>query len=169
MTILSAPPAISCLADPGLIMGARVVGDWSRALNVYSTERSVALLHDAESTQEARTDVPVWILMDGPYGGCSIDIGESEKVLLVSGGSGATFALAMLDDILGRCVTRNRPGGERTRRIDFAWCTRSFGVPTVGRILLKIDKLCIQVPWSGLLLCSRISHEKLMPLLLIFE
>ena len=66
-------------------------------------------------------------MIDGPYGGCSIDLGEYESVLLFSGGSGVTFALGMLEDIVGRVVRLGREGGEMTKRIEFAWCIRSFG------------------------------------------
>jgi predicted ferric reductase len=66
-------------------------------------------------------------MVDGPYGGCSIDIGKHERALLVAGGSGVTFTLGLLDDIVGRCIRLGRRGGERTRKIEFAWCMRSFG------------------------------------------
>ncbi|KAG6377928.1 hypothetical protein JVT61DRAFT_14717 [Boletus reticuloceps] len=66
-------------------------------------------------------------MIDGPYGGSSVDLGQYESVLLVAGGSGITFTLGLLDDIIGRCVKLRRRGGERTRRIEFAWCIRSFG------------------------------------------
>lgn len=69
----------------------------------------------------------VQVMVDGPYGGCSVDLGEYETVLLIAGGAGATFTLGMLDDIVGRCVRLGRPNGEQTRRIEFAWCVKSFG------------------------------------------
>jgi hypothetical protein len=48
-------------------------------------------------------------------------------VLLFAGGSGATFTLGLLDDLVGRIAKLGRPNGERTTRIEFAWCVRSFG------------------------------------------
>ncbi|KAF8959323.1 hypothetical protein BDZ97DRAFT_1761514 [Flammula alnicola] len=33
----------------------------------------------------------------------------------------------VLDDIVGRCVIKGRLNGERIKRIEFAWCVRSFG------------------------------------------
>lgn len=71
--------------------------------------------------------VPVQVMLDGPYGGCSVDLGQYESVLLVAGGSGATFTLGLLDDIVGRCLKLGRKDGEKTRRIEFAWCVRSYG------------------------------------------
>ena len=66
-------------------------------------------------------------MLDGPYGGSSVDLGRYESALLVAGGSGVTFTLGLLDDIIGRCIKLGRSRGERTRRIEFVWCIRSFG------------------------------------------
>jgi ferric-chelate reductase len=71
--------------------------------------------------------VQVQVMLDGAYGGCSVDLGRYESVLLVAGGSGATFTIGLLDDIVGRCVRLGRRGGEVTRKIEFAWCIKSFG------------------------------------------
>lgn len=70
---------------------------------------------------------PAQVMIDGPYGGSRVDPGNYESVLFFAGGSGATFTLGLLDDIVGRCIKLGRRGGERTRRIEFAWCVRSFG------------------------------------------
>ncbi|KAG7094335.1 hypothetical protein E1B28_007934 [Marasmius oreades] len=141
LSIMSAPPETSCLRSSdgipsGILLGARVTGDWTRALNQYATAESYStnLLTSLEpktkqegSCEGAITPVPVHVMIDGPYGGSSIDLGEYESVLLVAGGSGATFTLGLLDDIVGRCIRLNRQRGERTRRIEFAWCVKSFG------------------------------------------
>ena len=47
-------------------------------------------------------------MIDGPYGGCSIDIEKYERVVLVANGSGITFTLNILDDLVGRCVRLQR-------------------------------------------------------------
>jgi ferric-chelate reductase len=135
LTILSAPPSISCLASPDLLLGARVTGDWSRALNLYAeTAKEVAVDEKTILNQGAH----VQVMMDGPYGGCSVDPGNFESVLLVAGGSGATFTLGLLDDIVGRCIKLGRSGGERTRRIEFAWCVRSFGKYRLSLSLVSV-------------------------------
>lgn len=152
MTILSAPPTTSYLTDHGLILGARVLGDWTKALNIYAMDESARLRQGMDLKREEVVEVPVLTMIDGPYGGCSVDLGESESVLLVSGGSGATFALAMLDDILGRCLNHSRKGGERTRRVEFAWCIRSFGKPSSLRHLTSAHK-CMQARSNGSLRC----------------
>ena len=111
-------------------VAARVQGDWTRALNEYALEEQARLGGGSESekSEKAANAAPlVQVMMDGAYGGCSVDLGEYESVLLVAGGSGATFTLGLLDDIVARCVKLGRPHGEKTRRIEFAWCVRSYG------------------------------------------
>ncbi|KAH7882662.1 iron reductase [Phlebopus sp. FC_14] len=126
LTILSALPSYSCLTNPGLILGARVNGDWTRALNDFARKEQERL-HAQDKDAKSTAAVPVHVMLDGPYGGPSVDLGEFESALLVAGGSGITFTLGLLDDIVGRCVKLGRRGGERTRRIEFSWCIRSFG------------------------------------------
>ena len=127
LSILSAPPAYSCLSNPGLLLGARVNGDWTRALNTFVRREQERLATMAETSNDKEVSVPLHVMIDGPYGGSSVDLGQYGTVLLVSGGSGITFTLGLLDDIVGRCVKLCRRGGERTQRIEFAWCIRSFG------------------------------------------
>ena len=138
LTILNAPSPLSNVSSRTLTLGSRAIGDWSRALHAYA-QREKDLILSALETEKLRGDqsigVPVQVMIDGPYGGCSIDLGEYESVLLLSGGSGVTFTLGMLDDIVGRVVKLGRKGGERTKRIEFAWCIRSFGGYHQGRIL----------------------------------
>ncbi|KAI6145652.1 hypothetical protein BKA82DRAFT_4167498, partial [Pisolithus tinctorius] len=63
--------------------------------------------------------VPVYVMIDGLYDGSSVDLGQYETVLLVAGGSGTTFTLGLLDDIVFKCI--------KTGRSKFAWYIRSFG------------------------------------------
>ena len=109
-----------------LTLAARANGDWSKALNAYAQEEAKGKKGNCCDGKESGPST-VMVMLDGPYGGCSIDLGEYETVLLVAGGSGVTFTLALLDDLVGRIVSLGRIGGERTRRIEFAWCIRSFG------------------------------------------
>jgi len=125
LTILNAPGPISCTSSGELILGARVSGDWTRALN--------------EMARREEKLCRVNIMMDGPYGGSTVDIGEYESALLIAGGSGITFTLGLLDDIVGRIINMKRRGGERTTRIQFAWCIKSFGfISWVSPMLLDI-------------------------------
>ncbi|KAL5479082.1 FRP1_2 [Sanghuangporus weigelae] len=179
LTIMNAPQTTTCLVDAGfeqeLILGARVSGDWSRALNAYTRRRnalsvgdadeealsptksskfsvaseaevedgesihlselpvmsksenaSEALLSNSSDWSPADHGTSVQVMLDGPYGGCSIDVGTFEHVLFVAGGSGVTFTLSLLDDLVGRCLKLGRRNGEVTRRVAFTWCIRSL-------------------------------------------
>lgn len=129
LTIMTAPPALTSVSTRTLTLAARATGDWTRALHKYAVAEqdrltlSVAVEKDSTSVPP----VPVQVMLDGPYGGCSVDLGAYESVLLIAGGSGATFTLGLLDDIVARCLKLGRAHGEKTRRIEFAWCIRSFG------------------------------------------
>ncbi|KAG6874035.1 hypothetical protein C0995_006892 [Termitomyces sp. Mi166 len=131
---------------PGILLGARAVGDWSKALNKYArdwiresavtvndeNEEGVAGAPSALSPKSRKlmpTSVPVQVLFDGPYGGCSIELGMYDRVLLVAGGSGATFAIGCMDALVALCARLPPPGvnAPRTRKIHFVWCMRSFG------------------------------------------
>ncbi|CDO75148.1 hypothetical protein BN946_scf184590.g5 [Trametes cinnabarina] len=130
LTIVNAPPSSSCVPSNTLTLAARVRGDWTRAVNQYAKkeqERLALTLGPVEKGEAASAGALVQVMIDGPYGGCSVDLGEYESVLLVAGGSGATFTLGLLDDIVARCVKHGRKHGEKTRRIEFAWCIRSYG------------------------------------------
>ncbi len=64
-------------------------------------------------------------MVDGPYGGCSVDPSAFETVLFVSGGSGATFTIGLLDELVGKCLKRT--SRVVTRKIEVVWYIRSFG------------------------------------------
>jgi len=114
------------MANRSIILGARVAGDWTQALHDYaSTEQGRIAGENDEKVDNTR--VPVHVTIDGPFGGCSLDLGEYETVLVVAGGAGVTFGLGLLDDLVGRIVRHQRGRGERTRRIKFAWAIRYYG------------------------------------------
>ncbi|KAF5378453.1 hypothetical protein D9615_007065 [Tricholomella constricta] len=131
---------------PGILLGARAVGGWTRALNQYAErqereQEQEQAADDGPSTSTLDNErlpapVPVQVMFDGPYGGCSLELTEYERVLLIAGGSGATFAIGVLDELVAACLAAARTGtgtgaGEKgttkTRKIHFVWCTRSFG------------------------------------------
>jgi len=129
LTIANAPAPTSCLPGRSIVLGARVMGDWTRALSQYASKEQERIARE-NSEKVDPVPVPVQVMIDGPYGGCSLDLGEYESVLLVAGGAGVTFTLGLLDDLVGRIVRHHRVRGERTRRVEFAWAIRSFGKRT---------------------------------------
>ena len=116
---LNAPPSVSCMANCSTISGARVAGDWTRALHNYaSTEQGRIAVENDENVDNLQ--VPVLMTFDGPSGGGSLDLGEYENVFLAAGEAGVTFILELLDGLVGRIVRRQRGRAERTWRIEFA-------------------------------------------------
>lgn len=135
LTIANSPSPVSCISSGEIILGVRVNGDWSHALN------EVARRAEKQHLQ-------VSVMLDGPYGGSSIDLGNFENAILIAGGSGITFTLGLLDDIVGRVVNMKRKGGEKTRRVKFVWCIKSFGsiswfAPMLVDIALKAQSSSI--------------------------
>ncbi|KIO20576.1 hypothetical protein M407DRAFT_245747 [Tulasnella calospora MUT 4182] len=159
LSILNAPPTISTFANypsnekadferygSGIILAARNCGDWSGALNRLARSElpedkgsAIALLpvsgehegHEEMQEFESTEGRRVGVMIDGPFGGPSIDFAQSENVVLISGGSGATFTIGILDDIVGRVVLDRRlgkaTGNVRTRKVLFVWCIKSYG------------------------------------------
>jgi predicted ferric reductase len=125
LTICNAPATISNIRSSAgqLLLAARVNGDWTRAIN------QLAHASNADDTccGEKSEPNPVVVMLDGPYGGVSFDLGRYEHVLLVAGGAGITFILGVLDDLVGKIAKLGRRSGERTTKIEFAWCIKSFG------------------------------------------
>ncbi|CAE6412014.1 unnamed protein product [Rhizoctonia solani] len=130
LTILNADSATTALlSSTGITLGARAVGDWSRALNKLAKDRG--------------TDGRIIVMVDGPYGGLTFDLGDFESTLLVSGGSGATFTVGILDDIVGRVIRHGRAKGEKTRIVKFVWFVRSYGcISWFAPILAQLAEVC---------------------------
>ena len=149
LTIANAPTPLHYISDQDsekkgkentrgggdILLAARVVGDWTKTINDYCFEERERLFGSANSPSNSSPSeptfneipIPIQVMIDGPYGGLSIDLGEYENVLLVAGGSGASFTVGVLDEIVGRCCDGARKGGEKTRRIEFVWYMKSFG------------------------------------------
>ena len=79
-TILSTPPSHSCLLSPGLLLAARTNGDWTRALNNYTRKEQERLQTDEK--HEGGPSTLVQVVLDGPYGESSVDLGRYESTLL---------------------------------------------------------------------------------------
>lgn len=61
--------------------------------------------------------------VDGPYGQVP-DFNSFDRVLLVSGGSGASFAFAVALDVIKKRAASN---SKTTQMIDFVWSVRNYG------------------------------------------
>ncbi|KAJ6458581.1 iron reductase [Mycena vitilis] len=113
----------------------------------------VAVAADDEDSLPGRD---AHFILEGPYGGPTLRAGDYERVLLFAGGSGATFTLGVLDELVGRCVRLGRRDGEKTRRVVWCWCVRSFGaINWFAPYLMQIATMAAR-PDSGIDLRIRI-------------
>lgn len=139
LTICNAPPSITNFKDGrGLMLAARVCGDWTSSLNALArselAEDKLGFLRGTgeQLSEEEPAERTASVMIDGPYGGPAVDFATTcENVLLIAGGSGVTFTLGVLDDLVGRIATERRDSEAgcvmRTRRVRFVWCIRSYG------------------------------------------
>ncbi|KAJ7041407.1 hypothetical protein C8F04DRAFT_1391200 [Mycena alexandri] len=186
LSVCCAAPDVSCLRAPdggpiGMLLAARACGDWSRALHSFGLadgeldlvarkkaadleagephEGAVVAHEKRAPTDEDADTLPgreAHFILEGPYGGPTLHAGDYERVLLFAGGSGVTFTLAVLDELVGRCVRQRRREGEKTRRVVWCWCVRSFGaINWFAPQLLQIATLAAR-PDAGLDLRIRI-------------
>ncbi|GAA5949603.1 hypothetical protein JCM21900_002465 [Sporobolomyces salmonicolor] len=63
------------------------------------------------------------ILLDGPYGGPSVEFGRHDRVMLIAGGAGMSFAVAVLEELCGRMV-RDEAECRAVRRVEVHWAVR---------------------------------------------
>jgi ferric-chelate reductase len=129
VSLSNAPSSVSCVTSRSIVLGARVAGDWTQALKRYASIEQRRLAATENNEKAAPVQMPVHVMIDGPYGGCGLYFGEYETVLLIAGGAGVTFTVGLLDDLVGRVVRHQRGRGERTRRVEFVWAiqVRSLG------------------------------------------
>ncbi|KAJ6529454.1 hypothetical protein DFH09DRAFT_1250430 [Mycena vulgaris] len=101
-------------------------GDAAHAINEQDRERGVPAQAQKQLALPGRE---AHLILDGPYGGPTLYAGDYARVLLFAGGSGATFTLGVLDELVGRATLPLGAGGEevRTTRVVWCWCVRSFG------------------------------------------
>lgn len=64
-----------------------------------------------------------YALVEGPYGGLGYDELDQENLLLVAGGSGMSFTLGVLDEVVGRRRKSGKGG-----RIEIIWAVRERGM-----------------------------------------
>lgn len=63
-------------------------------------------------------------MIDGPFGGVPQDLGIYEHALLIAGGSGVTFIVPILQDLVRRM---NSNEGAVIRTVDVIWSIRDTG------------------------------------------
>lgn len=110
----------------GITLYAKVAGDWSKRVHTLAKDKGYEALAGEEEKEEEKADamdvsmgVGVKVLLDGPYGGLSLDMSAYSTVLLIAGGSGITFALGAAEETM-----RQRAASTTPVRIQLVWVVR---------------------------------------------
>lgn len=115
--------------DEGMVLVVKKAGDWTARLSrlaasnryqerqgEWEPEEKAARRRDVESLESHSTPVRVWL--EGPYGGCGRTVFASfSGALLVCGGSGITFGLSILQDL----VAKDAIGECRLKYVELIW------------------------------------------------
>ncbi|CAE6514945.1 unnamed protein product [Rhizoctonia solani] len=118
----------------GLLLYARVAGNFTRSLNT-----------NAHQSSGIQTNV----ILDGPYGGLgagTVDLADSRNVILVSGGGGASFTVAVLEDLVSRSLEQKAC----TKVVDFFWIVKEHShlnwyMPAIKHIILAAGSSAISL------------------------
>ncbi|KAJ7702677.1 hypothetical protein B0H17DRAFT_1176047 [Mycena rosella] len=81
----------------------------------YHHEQNPVVVPAPVQKQRALPGREAHLILDEPYGGPTLHVGDYARVLLFAGGSGATFTLGVLDDLMGCATLPLGVGGEEVR------------------------------------------------------
>ncbi|WWC61748.1 uncharacterized protein I303_104333 [Kwoniella dejecticola CBS 10117] len=138
-TITNAPSTPFSAAPRGIVLYAKVAGDWTRKVHNLARDVTISEFGDEDDLVAEREkflqsygeelksgfDHPgrkVQVMIDGPYGGLKIDLGQYENVLLVGGGSGITFILGAIEE----CLRIKEKAGRGISKVEVAWVVRDM-------------------------------------------
>jgi ferric-chelate reductase len=133
-TITNAPPGALPGNPRGIVLYAKVAGDWTRRVHRMAGEGGLeegdeyelreALMQGDEGKRGYGAEHPgrrVTVMLDGPYGGLKLDFSAYESALVMAGGSGVTFLLGTIEEILSW-----RQKGQGPRTITAVWAVRDL-------------------------------------------
>lgn len=101
----------------GVVLMCKKAGDWTNKL--FQLAQS-----NLAKGEKAGSGVEVWAILEGPYGGIGNTIVDGfSGALFVVGGSGITFALSAIQDL----VQKDIQGMSRVKVIELVWCVQDVG------------------------------------------
>ncbi|WWC89453.1 uncharacterized protein L201_004377 [Kwoniella dendrophila CBS 6074] len=170
-TITNAPSTSFSASPRGIILYAKVAGDWTKKIhNLARDIKTIEVGDDDETIEERqkfleREEKPddsidglqhpgrkVQVMIDGPYGGLKIDLSQYENVLLVGGGSGITFILGAIEECLRvKTTAHNVVCGPS--QVDVAWVVRDMSTiqalsPTLLYLHNLAEKLSVSLTYN---------------------
>lgn len=103
-------------ANDGLVLLCKKAGDWTSKLVNLAKELDT---HGGEGQGRVR----VWV--EGPFGGSRVVFNSFSAAVLVVGGSGITYGLSMMEDLL----VKDRKNESRLRYLELVWLVQDPGAP----------------------------------------
>lgn len=122
----------------GLTLYAKDCGDFTNDLHKVACQNGG--FGDAEKGDSVYLEnigTEVKLSIEGPYGGSHTRLAEFETVMLVAGGSGITYVLSVLSDLVASSMTSRCP----TRRVKVVYVVRELSsaahfVPLLGELVV---------------------------------
>ena len=109
------PFTIASVSGDGLTLMVKKAGDWTNKLYDMAAKSDAIYSGDVVNEMQAK----VWI--EGPYGGVGNTMMDSYSgAVFVVGGSGITFALSAITDLVQKDVR----GSSRLKVIHLIWCVQ---------------------------------------------
>ncbi|WVR03427.1 hypothetical protein IAU60_000418 [Kwoniella sp. DSM 27419] len=161
------PFTIGSAEGSELVLVAKKAGDWTRALYDYAAVGGVAgapgkevqgcdSVEDVDRYGEKR-DVQMVeravevmgrkckVMVEGPYGGPSSTVFASfAGIVLITGGSGITYGLSMLEDL----IRKASEGHVRASSVHLVWVCKTYG--DMAPFLAKMEDLCLRAEQTTL-------------------
>ncbi|GAB1526916.1 hypothetical protein RhiTH_010090 [Rhizoctonia solani] len=122
------------LPSRGLLLYARAAGDFTCALN-----------SDAQKNSGFQTTV----IVDGPYGGLDagmVEPASNRSMILVAGGGGVSFTIAILEDLVSRALEKRGC----TKTINFLWVVKehkhlNWYISTIKRLTFAAESSMVDL------------------------
>ncbi|ODN75812.1 hypothetical protein L202_05812 [Cryptococcus amylolentus CBS 6039] len=127
------PFSVASAEGDEMVLVVKRAGDWTRALYELASQGDM----NGEKGMEkgyANVGKECRVIVEGPYGGPGpLVMASYSSVLLVSGGSGVTFALSVLDDLIKKAFM----GHCRAKTIHFVWVCKNYddAEPLIPRLV----------------------------------
>lgn len=112
------PFTIASVGGDGMVLMCKKAGGWTNKL--YNLASG-----GAASEKGASTSSSAMVVLEGPYGGIGHTMMDKfSGALFVSGGSGITFSLAAIQDL----VQKDIAGKSQVKVIELVWCVQTAGM-----------------------------------------
>ncbi|WVQ76456.1 hypothetical protein IAR50_006124 [Cryptococcus sp. DSM 104548] len=115
------PFSVASAEGDEMVLVVKRAGDWTRALYELASQGETG--GGEKGMDMANVGKECRVIVEGPYGGPGpLVMASYSSVLLVTGGSGVTFALSVLDDLIKKAFM----GHCRAKTVHFVWVCKTY-------------------------------------------